>query len=534
MLRNLSRDTIFSLFAISVKEDKEYSRKFRGNLIRNYAKVWGLMSDYKKGRLDTSWDDGMYFQEFMENGGETGYTALKRVDEYKKIVNDLIEEAKGGKVIAVKRAGRFLFDQIGFANRCIEDMCRFSTYMTSRQMGREIEASIRDAKEVSVNFNKKGSGKGYGAGVLRTAYLFYNAGIQGLDNFARLYKKNPTKFSISTASMLAAGALIPFVNQLIAMALGGDPDEYLDMPEWIRRNNLVVGGGGFYITVPLPIELRAIYGIGDIVHMAAAGRMKDRNIAGDIIGQLTDMLPVDPVGNNAGVVANLVPDILAPLFENLVNEDFTGRPIFKDNDFNKYYPSFTKAYAGTNKALVRASELINRIGGGDDVTKGWVENNITMADVNNPAKWEHLFEGYFGGALTTANETAKTISMIWDEDQRILRNVPLANVLFQYNDEMTSNSFVNDMYYHYRDEYEKVKQSYGKYTKDPAKYNRQYEKLIGTDKFKRYQLFDSYTKNIKDMESALKESQEGEQKRIMTYQLNKAREDLVDMLIMFD
>lgn len=400
-------------------------------------------------------------------------------------------------------------------------------------MGRSVEESIADAKNVSVNFNKKGSGQGYGASTLRTAYLFYNAGIQGLDNFVNISKKNPKKFTIGTASMLAAGALIPFFNQLIAMALGGDPEEYLDMPEWIRRNNMVVGGNGFYVTIPLPIELRAIYGIGDIAYMASAGRMKNKNIAGEILGQLTDVMPVDPVGNNAGV-ANLVPDIVAPLFENLINEDFTGRPIFKNNSFNRYYPAFTKAYAGTNKALVRASELINRIGGGDDVTKGWVENNITIADVNNPAKWEHIFEGYFGGALTTANEAAKTLSMIWDPDQRILRNVPLANVLLQHNDERTSNSFINDMYYYYKEEYDKVRQSVIKYGQDPEKYSKQQRSLEDKDRYKRYLVFEEYLDEVKNVEKELKEAPDDETKRDLNAYYNRLKGRLVDELMKRD
>jgi hypothetical protein len=533
MLRNLSRDTIYSLFNIYVKEDKAYNRRFRANLARNYVSIWKLMRDYSQNKLDATTEEGLYMQEFLANGGETGYTVLKRVDEYKRIMSDLMAQAKGGKVITLKKALRYVFDQIGFANRCIEDICRFTAFTTSRQMGRSVEESIADAKNVSVNFNKKGSGQGYGASTLRTAYLFYNAGVQGLDNFAGLYKKNPRKFTVGTASTLAAGALIPFFNQLIAMALGGDPEEYLDMPEWIRRNNMVVGGNGFYVTIPLPIELRAIYGIGDIAYMASAGRMKNKNIAGEILGQLTDVMPVDPVGNNAGV-ANLVPDIVAPLFENLINEDFTGRPIFKNNSFNRYYPAFTKAYAGTNKALVRASELINRIGGGDDVTKGWVENNITIADVNNPAKWEHIFEGYFGGALTTANEAAKTLSMIWDPDQRILRNVPLANVLLQHNDERTSNSFINDMYYYYKEEYDKVKQSVIKYGQDPEKYSKQQRSLEDKDRYKRYLVFEEYLDEVKNVEKELKEAPDDETKRDLNAYYNRLKGRLVDELMKRD
>ena len=43
-------------------------------------------------------------------------------------------------------------------NRAVENCARFAAFMTSREMGRSIDRAIYDAKEISVNFNKKGSG----------------------------------------------------------------------------------------------------------------------------------------------------------------------------------------------------------------------------------------------------------------------------------------------------------------------------------------------------------------------------------------
>lgn len=52
-----------------------------------------------------------------------------------------------------------IVDAISFMNRCAENVSRFTTYQTSREMGRGISESVRDAKEVTVNFNKKRCGR---------------------------------------------------------------------------------------------------------------------------------------------------------------------------------------------------------------------------------------------------------------------------------------------------------------------------------------------------------------------------------------
>lgn len=45
-----------------------------------------------------------------------------------------------------------------YLSRCTEDWVRFAVFLTSRQTGRSMEQSIMDAKDVTVNFNRKGAG----------------------------------------------------------------------------------------------------------------------------------------------------------------------------------------------------------------------------------------------------------------------------------------------------------------------------------------------------------------------------------------
>ena len=93
----------------------------------------------------------------------------------------------------------------------------------------DIKESIKDAKEITVNFNKKGSGyksldlkqawysKGnvaaYSAGAMRNLFLFFNAGVQSLANFGSLARNNAGKFGAVIGGFTAAGFMMPFINK---------------------------------------------------------------------------------------------------------------------------------------------------------------------------------------------------------------------------------------------------------------------------------------------------------------------------------
>ena len=138
--------------------------------------------------------------------------------------------------------------------------------------------SIYDAKEITVNFNKKGSG-GLGAKYMNFAYIFFNAAIQSVANFGKLMAKHPAKTTMALTLFSSAGFLVPMMNLAIQALLGGDDDDnsYWDLPEWVRRNNLVLyvpWSENGYMTLPLPHEMRPFYSMGEIAYSVLAGKEK--------------------------------------------------------------------------------------------------------------------------------------------------------------------------------------------------------------------------------------------------------------------
>ena len=535
VMSNLARDMIFSMSAIGIKEDAKYSAKFRKNLFVAIPTVF----DCIRGKCKNSQSD-MYFKEFVKNGGETGYMHLNDVDKYKKKVKKELSKITGERGSA-KAALDYTLERLEDFNRWAEDVSRFAVYMTSRQMGRSIVDSVNDAKEVTVNFNKKGAGYktggffGITAGIMRNLYLFFNASAQSLSNFNRLRVKNPVRFYSTLGGFIAAGVIMPVINDFLYNVLGGgDDNPYNDLPEWVRRNNLCIyAGNGQFVTIPLPIELRAFYGLGDYAYQLSTGREKPTptGIAKGTVSQLADLLPLNPTGNEG--LKTFMPDALSPIFETYVwNEDFTGKPIAKLTPFNERDPEWKRVYKGTSGWLVDASKFFNDLtnggGPGSDFRKGFIDFN--------PAKVENLLESYFGGMAKFLNQSGKTIyygakSMAEGEmdENLVARNIPIVNRFYNKVDDRNSFSGINTEYFNLRDEMEQFKYELNGVKKNYRNNPEEYRQIVNSDMFRKYMRYKPYQDRLDRLYKMAKEL-EGQERKQVEDMIIEIRRELVNSL----
>lgn len=276
MVSNFLRDALYSNTTVWVKESPVYAWKFNKNFAMvNPISMYRLVKGYENGTLDMSDPLKKAYHDFVMRGGETGYTNLRDVEAKKKAIQKELQYSK--QKVSIGKALKILGEWMDLFNKSVENCARFAAFLTSREMGRSMDKSIYDAKEISVNFNKKGAGSkflntegqtkignasAFTSGLSRSMYVFWNAGVQGMYNFGRLAKYNPKKFLGLASSFYLLGTIMP----MLAAAFGDDEDDdYYDLPEYVRRNNICFrNGGGNWITIPMPIELRAIYGLGEM------------------------------------------------------------------------------------------------------------------------------------------------------------------------------------------------------------------------------------------------------------------------------
>lgn len=528
---NLTRDLIWSTTALSVKEGSRYRNKF----MRNIPKASEALVRRLKGKQDLNNPIDVMLNEFLENGGRTGYTALYSVEKYKK---DIQNSIKTGKWAKTKKGYNAVLDFIQLPNEWAEDLSRFSTYMTSREEGRTILQSVSDAKEVTVNFNRKGSGK-YGAGVFRGLFLFFNAAVQSLNNAYGLSLKNPKGMAAALGGFGIAGTMIPLILSMLGS--DDDKDKYNGLPDYVRKNNLCIPLGwcdvdGF-LKIPLPIELRAFYGIGDAVYRALIGEDEVTDAFCDVSIGLLDLFPLNPSGGTS----NFTPDAFKPIVESYItNKDFTGKPIAKITPFNEYEPEYQKVYRSTSVIPVKISEYLNMMTGGDEaIRKFEAYKTLSGADIFNPAAIEHLFEGYLGGMFTTLNQSFKTfIGAPTGLNDFSWRNVPVLNRFYDTGEVNGTMMKINEKYFDYLDEMKEVQNVYRKYESmadnspalESAKYLDKLSKYEEGKEWKRAEFIADYVEQISDYMDEIKESSDEKRKEELQKEINFLKKEMVEGL----
>lgn len=537
---NLIRDTPYANNSVFVTENFRYFKDFSGNQRRA---LFGLRSlgrnlyKYKRGEIDISDKEQAIFKEFMDNGGATGYTFVETQKEYAKDLANKLEKLSDGNIgkLSPKQLVSTVFECFEFMGNVAELVNRYAAYKTSREHGRSIDRSINDAKEVSVNFNKKGAGKKtksdkwyintaawiseYG----RDWVLFFNAAVQSMYKEYSMLINHPIKgIGSRIAPLIFMGSSVSLLNNMfmpmLFAYLGWDSDDddrdYFDsLSDHERQNNICIRlTHGRWLKIPLSPELANYFKIGDIIAGQLSGKREVE--AMDVVKTGIDM--VSPLNINWEYdswkfALNLLPTVVQPIAQNASNVNFMGNPIYKTsmNKANDYDPEYTKVYRSTSTTMVELSRALNSLTGGDDVKRG-----LSF----NPATWQNIFSGYTGGFGTVALGVSDLVLDILsgeDGDMPVSRypllsrfltggdkDLKLSRMSSIYNKKVVD--FVSEMDHDYKGYLEKSMDPSINIL-DRAEYIVKLEKFMKSDDFKKSQELSQYVRAISDMERFLRE-----------------------------
>ena len=525
VMRNIVRDAEFASSHVRAKEGGRYAKKWA----RYYGELnplnvfynegagrlksmkmkdfkngigFGLYARYREGTLGNSKME-RYFKEFMENGGETGFVQLFSMLDMEKSYKSIVEKesAKGAKKVMVNAMEvlKNLGKNVESLNEVAENMARFATYCTSRDLGRSAARSAYDAKEVSTNFNRHGSGDeiksfkngemsgwqktrrntyGFVAGYLRNYSMFFNAGIQSTNLLFKNIKRAPVGTAVAmTSAPFALALIMAAVNNAIIQNeddkdRGNVKDPYGELPDYIRRNNLCIYvGNNKFVTVPLAIELRAFYSLGDLAagQTFAKNVKSQRNIAMDAVGCMSQLFPVMDFLNNPNyekslengvgmTIEGLAPTAIVPFIEWWLNNDWKGAPIRRTGDKTELNPAWQNAYNNVPARLVDLNKWVNaktnNIAPGNPEMKG----NDALDWITDPSMLNHFYSSWSGGMGTfvqrTAGLGAKATTGKADEIE--VGDVPFLRSLFYTPREQSSMARTKAKWYNYKEEMEQT------------------------------------------------------------------------------
>ena len=548
-ITNMQRDMLFTFMAVNAKEDPAYRRKFK----KNYAKAFKVVSmnaKNEKGTIGNDYLERMY-KDFVANGGVTGYTQIKDSEVWEKEIEKYIKsnnptDVLEGNMMKKIKGGLHAFHRFG---ESLEQVSRFAAFLTSREMGKSMTEAINDAKEITVNFNRKGSGKRITfeetkyltkkrgqrlngverllvaglssiAPLGRRTIMFFNAAIQGLNAMYKLCKNNPSKMAGWSLGYLALGAMQALVHGLL-----DDDDDYLDIPEYERRNSLLLGANGYYFKWALPQEARAFYAMGDLVVTALKGRYPQGALdEGGVLRQafniVGEVLPINP---SEGWRA-FVPSVLLPFVEIAINEDYKGSPIYNEqkwlsDDERARVAKWETAYQGTGKIYVNISKVLNNLTDNSDLDEAGLINI-------HPEMMQHIVQSAFGGTIRTMDKFFNTISAALDPNEPVtVRQTPFLNRLLTVNDERYKNVHVNQVFDYYEAEAKYAQTLLRQYQKEKDSAGE--ARVKETEEFKWYEIYMKHRSALVQIEEKIRSAEGSAERKDLMQQQDEIKRQVI-------
>lgn len=325
---NLPKDVMFAMAKGTGERGGAYAAYFAAEMARPATTIvpileWVTHLDVEGREAgESKWSQSLAkdgsiereFQQFLDGGGNTGFTQMKDIAEFRKEADQLVNDPN----IATKSLS-FIFKSLPSAiNEFSELWVRFAVYRASkaymntenaviRNVGRapsdwrrtteytpeEIEATaLHDARNFTTNFNRHGAG-GL-ADFFMSISMFSNASVQGAMTTWRSFEEG--NYQKGVRSALSIMIVPAFIGYLVTKLRPDDEDEESKLPDFIRQNNIVF----LDKRIPVSYEMIPWYRIGVNYALMQDGHIsKTDGIENIAMGFAEHALPVAPALSTA-------------------------------------------------------------------------------------------------------------------------------------------------------------------------------------------------------------------------------------------
>lgn len=425
-----------------------------------YKDKFGSNDVYVQGKY------GDYLKEYMESGAQTGWSFINDIDALNKQIDKMLKSRGWAGVTAEAITSAF-----SAATEVSELTVRFAQYVTLREQGKSIKEAASGAKEISVNFDRKGD-----IPFIGQFYGFFNASLQGSNKIFRMLKDHWKGLSAVSAAFFTMGLVNSLLNP-------DDPDDEAYYSDYDRMSNYIVGG----VKIPVVHFFRMFYAGGAMLAQAINGRKTfgeamyqsmtfamDELIPSSLL-QVHNMIDWDDKTDEVRFdflkyLQASAPTPVSPMVDVAINRNFMNQSVSRE--------MYTKGMEEKTKDLKRAKnntpsvyvDIANFL---HEVTGGNVNSNVKgfdhfyTVDVS-PNTIQHLFEGYTGGTGTFVINTCNTIYDAISGNEVDVKNIPVVGKMYKpYQQDKAFNSeyyslkgkidaydgYVNDLKKNDRDEF---------------------------------------------------------------------------------
>jgi hypothetical protein len=341
------------------------------------------------------------FHEFDREGGRVRFFGIDDPDVIEKNVEKRLKRLSGGAVNSIKDMGEKAGKALEIMGGGIENATRLAAYMAARDVGMSAPDAAMLARNLTVNFNKKGElGSAIGS-----AYMFANAGVQGQARMVTALHPKNRRVWMAVGALATAGVMSTSFN----LGIGGYDQagmaNYMKIPSWERDKNIIImGPGETYGKIPLPYGFAPFHVLGAHATTVLMGQEKPTAAAAAVFGSIASAF--NPLGEEEALIATLVPTALRPAVHIHYNENWTGKPLYPARDADKGKPESQQSFRTDTAASKAIAEGLNSLTGGDRYHPGGIDIH--------PGSLDHVFGAITGGVGKFFKNIVDTVANGWN------------------------------------------------------------------------------------------------------------------------
>ena len=424
-LVNPLRDVQTGLMYALASKDKLGSRVQGENLIGKMAASYlpSMRSMYRvmRGKPVREGTLDQYAAEFMEDGASTGIMLVRDQDEQLRILKNKLK--KGYTREALRAIATWVED----FNTTMENAIRLAAYTEARKAGTERDTAASLAKDLTVNFNRKGEN----TAVVNAGYLFFNAAVQGNVNIVQALSSDTGKVTTAqktAAGLVALGGTLAAINIITSDDDDDEEKKYADLPEHAKNRALL-----FMYNSDEGFALPASYGYNFFTNIGRLGAELafEINTAEESAlylweNFLLNFVPIAPAsGDNwEEKLRGFAPDLLELEMDFLANKNFFNSPIYiEQNPFTVERSNAYNSRRSSPKAFTAATEFLNDATGGDKYEPGFVSLN--------PDKIKYTYEYFLGGVGKFVSQSSDVAARMMSDEEFRKQDLPVVGTFFE-------------------------------------------------------------------------------------------------------
>lgn len=369
VITNLARDIQTAFINLSA----EQSMKMAGAMVKDIGPaIRGAFRVIRK-RPGPKTEYQQWYEEYAAQGGKVGFFGLEPVGVRQRQLERLIKRTDGdlwwNTVEGYKAVAKYIMDM----NATIENATRLAAYANARKRGFSKAQAASLAKNLTVNFNRKGE---LGT-VINSLYLFANASIQGTTRLVQMLKTKRGK-AIFAGIAIGAFALDAFNRAISEASDGEDEDPYKRLTDFEKQRNLIIMRlDGTYYKIPLPYGYNVPYVIG-----AQIGGLLDGDKPLDASLKVLHAMveSFNPLGGS-DIYQTLAPTLADPFVQIERNTSFSGSMLRPEQNKFEPVPDSQLAFKSASPTAKWIAETLNEKTGGNEVRPGGIDVSPSSIEV---------------------------------------------------------------------------------------------------------------------------------------------------------